>query len=351
MNSGLYALAGASATATAAACANRFPEPMTKVSKVYFGLSRAGSTRVRARPVAPVFSGGGGQARPDWVSSASSSGSSPATSAAYWSTGGSTVTATRISRPSSSDSAVVIIGRSRVSSTSLVNSFGAASSAVPSSRPSARVVRSQARCCGVTVLSARPSIACAHRDSRSTVASSGTRSLLPVATPLAVASPRCPHGSPQAVYLSPTDRVDDPRCDARSSPQPLARLWRTGGEAGGLAPYSARHTAHNRAQAVRRGTPFDRAGRGSVPLTGRESVRRIPAAGRAWVGRPGATEPSGPGIRRRPAALEPAREQAHLPAQQPPPGEDPRVPAAHAHPCRPRDHLRPPPQGPRRALR
>ena len=44
MNSGLYALAGASATATAAACANRLDDPMTNVSKVYFGFSRAGST-------------------------------------------------------------------------------------------------------------------------------------------------------------------------------------------------------------------------------------------------------------------------------------------------------------------
>src|ERR1035438_8671452 len=41
MNSGLYALAGASATATAAACAKRLLEPITNVSKVYLGLSRA----------------------------------------------------------------------------------------------------------------------------------------------------------------------------------------------------------------------------------------------------------------------------------------------------------------------
>ena len=40
MNSGLYALAGDSATATAAAWANRLDEPMTNVSNVYFGLSR-----------------------------------------------------------------------------------------------------------------------------------------------------------------------------------------------------------------------------------------------------------------------------------------------------------------------
>src|SRR5947207_2692056 len=48
MNSGLYALAGDSATATEAACANRFDEPMTNVSNVYFGLSRLPS------PVPPV---------------------------------------------------------------------------------------------------------------------------------------------------------------------------------------------------------------------------------------------------------------------------------------------------------
>lgn len=41
MNSGLYALAGASATATAAACAKRLDAPMTKVSKRYLGFSRA----------------------------------------------------------------------------------------------------------------------------------------------------------------------------------------------------------------------------------------------------------------------------------------------------------------------
>src|SRR5215210_1820908 len=38
MKSGLYACAGASATASAAACAKRFEEPMTNESKVYFGL-------------------------------------------------------------------------------------------------------------------------------------------------------------------------------------------------------------------------------------------------------------------------------------------------------------------------
>ena len=38
MKSGLYAWAGASATASAAACANRFDEPITNESNVYFWL-------------------------------------------------------------------------------------------------------------------------------------------------------------------------------------------------------------------------------------------------------------------------------------------------------------------------
>jgi hypothetical protein len=41
MKRGLYAFAGASATATAAACAKRLEAPMTKVSKRYFGFRRA----------------------------------------------------------------------------------------------------------------------------------------------------------------------------------------------------------------------------------------------------------------------------------------------------------------------
>ena len=54
MNSGLYALAGASATATAAAWANRLLEPMTNVSKRYRGLSRVGSLSLRAPGSRPV---------------------------------------------------------------------------------------------------------------------------------------------------------------------------------------------------------------------------------------------------------------------------------------------------------
>src|SRR4051794_35393852 len=57
MNSGLYAFAGDSATATDAAWANRLDDPMTNVSNVYFGLSRlpalsAGmAPRLSPRPV------------------------------------------------------------------------------------------------------------------------------------------------------------------------------------------------------------------------------------------------------------------------------------------------------------
>jgi ribonuclease P protein component len=48
--------------------------------------------------------------------------------------------------------------------------------------------------------------------------------------------------------------------------------------------------------------------------------------------------------------MEPDREQADLPAEQPPPGQDPRLPSADAHPCGSRDPAGPPPQGPRRAF-
>src|SRR5215831_15684187 len=53
MNSGLYALAGASATATAAAWANRLLEPITNVSNVYLGLSLAATGRGVGWPVPP----------------------------------------------------------------------------------------------------------------------------------------------------------------------------------------------------------------------------------------------------------------------------------------------------------
>ena len=45
MVSGLYDLPGFSATAIAAAWANRFELPMTKVSKEYLGFSRASTSR------------------------------------------------------------------------------------------------------------------------------------------------------------------------------------------------------------------------------------------------------------------------------------------------------------------
>ena len=61
MKSGLYACAGASATASAAACAKRFDEPITNESKVYLGFM---PTARRCRP--PRGGGGsiaGGRAR------------------------------------------------------------------------------------------------------------------------------------------------------------------------------------------------------------------------------------------------------------------------------------------------
>src|SRR6478735_3450731 len=45
-----------------------------------------------------------------------------------------------------------------------------------------------------------------------------------------------------------------------------------------------------------------------------------------------------------------SRDQAHLPAEQPAPGQDPRLPSAHAHACRPGDPGGTSPQGPLGAL-
>ena len=47
----------------------------------------------------------------------------------------------------------------------------------------------------------------------------------------------------------------------------------------------------------------------------------------------------------RPEVQEPTSEQAHVPAEQPPPGQDPRLPPADAHPRRPRDPRGPALQG------
>src|SRR5213080_4894901 len=50
MKSGLYACAGASATARAAACAKRFDEPITKRSNVYFGFIPESTAPLADRP-------------------------------------------------------------------------------------------------------------------------------------------------------------------------------------------------------------------------------------------------------------------------------------------------------------
>ena len=54
MKSGLYAWAGASATASAAAWAKRLDEPITKESKVYFGFMPAAGDAVGGTAVAGV---------------------------------------------------------------------------------------------------------------------------------------------------------------------------------------------------------------------------------------------------------------------------------------------------------
>ena len=159
MNSGLYALAGASATATAAAWAKRLLAPMTKVSKVYFGFSRVASASVML-----TSSSGRGRRWPSvsgsamagfgrwWAGTLDSwprtgAGCSPVVGS-EWSRSSeeSTVTARRTSMPSWDDSALVTWSRTRVSTTSLVKSLGTLTSAVPSRRPASLARRRKARC-------------------------------------------------------------------------------------------------------------------------------------------------------------------------------------------------------------
>src|SRR6476620_5510316 len=99
MKSGLYACAGASATASAAAWANRLDEPITKMSNVYLGLAPGcGSAVGVARGAAPAASAG----------SACSA----------------TVSETRISRPTASRVAARTSPRKWLSIHSRVKSFG-----------------------------------------------------------------------------------------------------------------------------------------------------------------------------------------------------------------------------------
>ena len=110
------------------------------------GSSTGSATGGAAGLGARSSEGGSYEAGSAYVASASSS---VASSSRVGAIDGSTVTAMRISRPMTSLRASVTSGRSRVSSTSLVKSLGAASSAVSSTRPSGRVSPTKARCWGL----------------------------------------------------------------------------------------------------------------------------------------------------------------------------------------------------------
>src|SRR5215470_20013971 len=348
MNSGLYALAGASATATAAAFANRLLEPMTNVSKVYFLFSRDCSPDGRAAvPVAgsaAQLRSGNGSA---WVAGCGlSSGVSPGRSS------GRTVTAIRISRPRAADSAPVSCGRSLVSSTSLANSLGAASSAVSSTRPSGRVNRRNARCCGLTALSARLSTALPHTDSRS--GSSGT------------AAPPGPRRrvSPRRLSTALSTPCAHPRSGAirprRGQPGEVPVR-------GTLTPGASRSTRcpqviHTWLGACGRCRGLVRPPTGGSPgwVPGWVADLRfdlprpafVPLTDLTFLARPGDRPPAaGCGEARPPKPRwSPDREQAHLPAEQPPPCPYARFPAADADPRGTRHSRSPPSQGPRQAL-
>src|SRR5215204_1018839 len=152
MKSGLYACAGASATASAAAWAKRFEEPITNESKVYFGFIPAASGR---------GSGGGTSVR-----GARGTGGTPAPAVSgaadsAW----STRRCTRRSDPVASLTAARISSRKWLSIHSRVKSFGTArtkvspSSSAPSTSPNQvwKVVSLSAPCNRAETSSHRPS--------------------------------------------------------------------------------------------------------------------------------------------------------------------------------------------------
>ena len=145
---------------------------MTKVSKVYFGFSRAGSISRRAPGSRPVPRCDLGLSRPPRCAGGSASDRrslprselsdsrrapnslirplSVLSAADSDGADGSTVTATLTSRPISAASAAVSAGRRRLSRTSLANSCGAARTTVSSTRAIGRVSDNQAWNWGVT---------------------------------------------------------------------------------------------------------------------------------------------------------------------------------------------------------
>jgi hypothetical protein len=155
--------------------------PMTNVSNVYFSLSlvcelgaRVAAAAGPTAALAPLvqtsltvataassppsrpgpLAGGPVMGTPPIVMSSGTAGQGSVNcdgSCGGTGSGWSTLTAKETCRPRCLDKAVLIGSRSARSMASLAKSLGAASSAVPSSRPIGRVTRIQARCCGESV--------------------------------------------------------------------------------------------------------------------------------------------------------------------------------------------------------
>ena len=94
-----------------------------------------------------------------------------ASSSKFGAIDGSTEIANRTSRPMALLNALTTNGRSRVSKTSLVNSLGAATKAVSSTKAKGRVKETKALCWGVKASSLKSPIALAHSSVKSTVSS------------------------------------------------------------------------------------------------------------------------------------------------------------------------------------
>ncbi|CUR62331.1 hypothetical protein NOCA170277 [metagenome] len=198
---------GASATATAAACGKRLDEPMTKVSKVYLGLSRVSSAEGRRSPCPIEGSGsdiaGGACSRgpTSFVDKAiDPSVDSSMCGGTSDSSAGLTVTSIRISRPKPSVRASSMWLRSRPSSWLRVKSLGTAMIAVFSCSVIGTLGRNQARWLGW-----RSSTICCHAVPRSTCWSS-TRTAFAVPCLSHTGS----HAAPESTELSTSCELIDP---------------------------------------------------------------------------------------------------------------------------------------------
>ena len=176
-----------------------------------------------------------------------------------------------MSRPNCSDSASASTRRIRDSSTVWVNSLGAASTAVSSTRPSGRVRFSIAFCCGDRLVASR------SRIWSQTVARSSVASAMPFVLPM----------------LSTPGRVPLPAGAPAAGPPVRPRLWMPRTQ---LVPHRCPQAVHGRRRVVP--GPAPGRGRRSASLQVERAVRAGERAVRRSVDRRGRPARRDPDVQR-----------------------------------------------------